>query len=227
MDVDRYKLVILLNCFHLSDEQRTQVTNRLLNRNRTVVWCYATGLFNGPAVSLQSMCELTGLKLVRATTEECLSATISLTEQGRQLWPDPTSAPATIGRPEVRGQMIFVDDPDAQVWGTWQGRPETALALKQIRDWNSVYTINPVLPAAFYRALARRAGVHLYHEQDDTLYVNRSYLTLSADAAGRRQICLPQPCRICNPFTDETLWNHVTTFAYDFRAKETVIWRLT
>jgi hypothetical protein len=98
--------------------------------------------------------------------------------------------------------------------------------MKQIRSWTSVYTLNPVLPAAFLRALARHAGVHLYNDRDDTLYASRSFLTLAADAAGRRQIQLPRRCDVFDPFTGVRLGRRVKTLERDFQAKETVVWRL-
>jgi len=92
--------------------------------------------------------------------------------------------------------------------------------------WTSVYTANPVLPAACPRALARQVGAHIYNDRDDTLYASRSFLTVAADAAGWRIMHLPRRLDILDPFTDTVLWNAVTRFAYNFQAKETVIWRL-
>jgi hypothetical protein len=98
--------------------------------------------------------------------------------------------------------------------------------MKRMKRWTSVYTLNPALPAAFLRALARHAGVHLYNDRDDTLYASRSFLTLAADAAGLRKIRLPRRCDVFDPFTGERLWRGVRSFEREFQAKETVIWRL-
>ena len=110
--------------------------------------------------------------------------------------------------------------------GTLQDRPETTLAMKSMGHWTSIYTLNPVLPAGFLRALARRAGVHIYNDRDDTLYASRSYLTLAANLAGRRRIQLPRRADVFGPFTGDRLWHGVPAFERDFQAKETVIWRL-
>ena len=72
-------------------------------------------------------------------------------------------------------------------------------------SWTSVYTLNPALPAAFLRALARCAGVHIYNEGDDTLYASRSYLTINADGAGTRTIRFPQPLDLVDPFSGRQL----------------------
>jgi hypothetical protein len=107
-----------------------------------------------------------------------------------------------------------------------EGRTEVVLAMKSLPGWTSVYTVNPVLPASFLRALARQAGVHVYNDHDDTLYASRSYLTLAANLAGPRRIRLPRRSDVCDPFTGQRLCRRVTEFEREFRAKETVIWRI-
>ena len=93
-------------------------------------------------------------------------------------------------------------------------------------DWTSVYTLNPVLPATFLRALARHAGVHIYNDRDDTLYASRSYLTLAANLAGPRTIRLPRSADVYDPLAGERLWQAVTEFDVVCREKETFLWRL-
>jgi hypothetical protein len=82
------------------------------------------------------------------------------------------------------------------------------------------------LPATFLRGLARQAGVHVYNDQDDTLYASRSFLTLAANQPGPRPIRLPKPSDVYDPFTGQRLCRRVTEFEFEFGAKETVIWRI-
>jgi beta-galactosidase len=244
LDTRRHKLVIFLNCFHLTDAQRDLIRRRLLNQNRTVLWCYAPGLFNGGRRSAAAMHELTGIRLVPSDKAERVRARIALTERGARLWSQPeakppgdskvdkTAAPASVGLPSsighehVWGQLVAVEDAEAVVLGTLQDRLEVVLAMKPMARWTSIYSLNPVLPAGFLRALARHAGVHVYQNQDDTLYASRSYLTLAANLVGRRQIQLPRRAEVFDPFTGNRLWRSVSAFEHDFQAKETVIWRL-
>lgn len=121
--------------------------------------------------------------------------------------------------------MLSVEDPQAIPLGRIEGRKEVALAMKRLKHWTSLYTLNPVLPAAFLRALARQAGIHIYQDADDTLYASRSYLTVAAGVAGRRIIRLPGPCDVFDPFSGARIWRRVTRFEQDFQAKEVVIWR--
>ena len=54
-DMARYRFVIFLNCFHLSGNQRGLIRQHVLGHGRTVLWCYAPGLFNGAAASVDAI----------------------------------------------------------------------------------------------------------------------------------------------------------------------------
>jgi hypothetical protein len=225
-DLNGYKFVIFLNCFHLSDAQRRLIWRSVLNRNRTVLWCYAPGLFNGRRTSVQAMQELTGLRLALSTKADRVQARIRLHPRGIPLGSNTGRSPQVIGHEHVWAQLISVEDESAVPLGTLEGRTEVVLAMKSVPGWTSVYTVNPVLPASFLRALARHAGVHVYNDHDDTLYASRSFLTLAANLAGPRRIRLPRRSDVYDPFNGQRLCRRVTEFARDFQAKETVIWRI-
>lgn len=244
LDTHRYKLVIVLNCFHLTDAQRQLIRRKVLNRRRTVLWCHAPGLFKGAKTSVEAMREFTGMNLVRAVKPERVRARIALTDEGARLWSSTQSpyvdgsissvpgaartaaVPGIIGHQDIWVQLVSVEDKEAVALGTLESRREVVLAVKSLSGWKSVYTLNPVLPAAFLRALARQAGVHLYNDRDDTLYASRSYLTLAVDGAGPRNVRLPHRRNVFDPFTNKLIWKAVTQFERKFQDKETVIWRL-
>jgi hypothetical protein len=123
----------------------------------------------------------------------------------------------------VWGQAAAVDDPAATALGVRQGTREVGLALKAMGSWTSVYTLNPVLPAALLRAIARHAAVHVYNNRDDTLYASRDYLTINADGAGSRTICFPCPVHVSDPFTGGQLARSTTRFTCALRDKETLL----
>ncbi len=225
-DVNRYKFVLFLNCFHLSDAQRRLIRRRVLNRNRTVLWGYAPGLFDGPKASVRAMQELTGLRLALAPKPDRVQARISLNDRGAQFGSHGVPSPRVIGHEHIWAQLVSVEDRSATALGTLAGRSEVVLAMKSLPGWTSIYTLNPVLPASFLRALARQAGVHLYNDRDDTFYASRSYLTLAADGPGPRRIRLPKRSDVFEPFTGQRLCRRVTEFNHEFHAQETVIWRI-
>lgn len=225
-DVNRYKLVIFLNCFHLSNAQRRLIRMRVLNRNRTVLWCYAPGLFNGRHTSVHAMQELTGLRLALAATPDRVQARIRLTDRGSRFGSNSVPSPQVIGHEHLWAQLVSVEDDSATALGALAGRSEVALAMKPRPGWTSVYSLNPVLPSFFLRALARHAGVHIYNDHDDTLYASRSFLCVAADQPGPRRIRLPGHSNVHDPFTNQQLCRRVTGFTHRFQAKETVLWRI-
>jgi len=225
-DLNRYKFVLFLNCFHLSDAQRRLIRRRVLNRNRTVLWCYAPGLFNGPKASVHAMQELTGFHLALAATPDRVQARIRLSDRGAQFGSNASPSPQLIGHEHIWAPLISVEDHSATALGKLAGRSEVVLAMKSMSGWTSVYSLNPVLPASFLRRLARHAGAHVYNDQDDTVYASRSFLTLAANLAGRRRIRLPRRSDVYDPFTGQRLWHRATGFEQTFQSKETVIWRI-
>jgi len=226
VDIKRYRFVIFLNCFHLSEAQRRLIRKRVLKRERTVLWCYAPGLFNGNTRSVEAMRALTGIQLALSVEPDPVRLRVRLNEQGRRLCPRPDPAAEIIGHEHVWAQLISVQDDAAQAWGTLEGRAEVVLAGKAMPGWTSVYTVNPVLPASFLRGLAFRAGVHLYNDHDDTLSASRSFLPLAAALAGPRWIRLPRRSEVYDPFNGERLHRSTHSFEHHFQAGEVVIWRL-
>ena len=78
----------------------------------------------------------------------------------------------------------------------------------------------------FFRALARSAGVHIYNEKNDTIYVSKSYLTVNADGQGTRIISLPRPADVYDAITETLIKKNVTKFELNLKDKETKIIRL-
>jgi hypothetical protein len=227
VDMNRYKLVIFLDCFHLTADQRELIRRTVLNRGRTVLWSYAPGLFNGVATSVEAMRELTGFTLTRSAQTDRKRLRIALTEAGRHWWHTlaGSAPPRRVGHEHVWAQTWAVDDPHTSVLGRLEDRPEIALAIKRMPDWTSVYTLNPAMPAAFFRGLARQAGVHVYNMRDDTLYASRSYLTVNADGLGDRELQFPDCVDLFDPFTGHCPARRVKVWPYSFQDKETLVLR--
>lgn len=222
-DLERHKLVIFLNCFHLSGAQRDLIHRRVLQRGRTVLWCYAPGLFEGHGSAVEAMRELSGLQLSLAPDPAPVRLRIALSSQpfaGLERLPD-----RLVGHEHAWARLVSVTDPQATTLGVLEGRSDVALAVKPLAGWTSMFTLNPVLPAAVLRIFARRAGVHIYNERDDTLYAGASFLAVNADGAGPRTLCFPQPVDLWDPFRSDLLAHGVTRWERELRDKETLLVR--
>jgi hypothetical protein len=227
LDVARYRLVILLNCFHLTDVQRRQIRQVLCRENRMLLWCYAPGLFQDSVASGESMADLTGLRLAIAPDETPVRLQITL-QGGSHPAVDELIAggTSTVGSPHVWARIIALSDETATALGRLQGRNEVLFGLKSLGEWTSVYTANAVLPASLLRALARSAGVHIFSERDEAFYASRSYVCLQAATDGRHTLHFPRPTDLVDPFTGSSCASSVRTFSREMKSGETLLLRM-
>jgi hypothetical protein len=221
----RYKLIIFLNAYNVTDAQWRTI-EKLKGGGRTLLWCYAPGLFNGSLASEARMSRLTGLNLKLAADPRPAPLQVEVSES-----PHPVAAAlrragiSTLGS-ERKARRIVVSDPEAACLGLAPGTRECMLAMKPMKGWTSVYAPTPDLAPAFYRALARQAGVHIYSDRDDTFYANKSYACLHANGSGPRTLRFPSPFGLYNAFTETLLAAKASDYTCDLKHGETVLLRL-
>jgi hypothetical protein len=224
-DIEQYKLVIFLNTYHISGEQK-QAIEKLKANGRTIVWCYAPGLFNGSEMSVDEMRKLTQISIKPSDDDTRIAPKIEFLNDGHCLLKEIAKAEKKIsGSDKTICKLFYVSDTNATSLGTLPGKNEVTMAIKQMEGWNSVYAITPILGPAVYKALARFAGAHIYSETDDTFYACKSYITISCDKAGVKTIKFPSKVDVFDPATDEVLYKDVTEFTKDFTAGQTMIIR--
>ncbi len=222
LDTRRYKLVIVLNAYHLTPSQFSLLED-LKNAGRTIVWSYAAGLFQGHARNTTRMGRLVGMTLKMDETQ-FVAPRIELAPGAAHL--AGPSARTPLGPTSPSSYLIHVTDPAAECLGRFPEGGSTVLARRRMDDWTSIYTLTASLPAESYRELARAAGVHVYNDRNDTLYVNRSYLTINANGAGQRVLRLPEMCNVQDAINKALVARKVREFAVDLRDKETRIFHL-
>jgi hypothetical protein len=228
MDVSRYKMIVFLNCYHLTAKQQQVIQERVLCGNRTVLWCYAAGLFDGSKTCPERMQELTGFQIAYAPEAERQRIRIVLTEVGWTVgYKEISSSPAAIGHEHIWAVPMMLANQDVTVLGTLEGGNEPALAMKSMGAWTSVYTMNPVLPAGFLRGLAQKAGVHIFNDRDDTLYAGKGFIAVNADGAAARTIHFPYSVEPREPFTGRCIAEKTAAYTAEMADKETLLlhWR--
>lgn len=225
MDTSRYKLFIVLNAFHMTDDQMELVNRKLRKDGKTLFWIYAPGMFNGNQTLPRRVSQVAGMEIVFSENEQLIAPTMTLRPQGFcKALIDQGMTEAGPSSPSCRA--VTVRDPEAQVLGIGKVSGEPVLAAKNVNGVRSVYSVTASLPPSFYRELARDAGVHIYNNRDDTLYVSRSYLTVNADGAGPRRIQFPVPVDIYDAVTEEKLAARAVQLTLDLRDKETRMLRI-
>ena len=224
LPVDRYKMVIFLNTFRLDGLQRKTISEKVQNNGRQVIWLYAPGYFRGDhaAGDVAEISEVTGIKIV--TAERPAAPTTAIFD-GKVLG----NADATIpDLPLLNGDQFVVEDADSTTLATRADTGKPVVAMKDHGGWTSIYAAVAPLSRTFLRAVAVRAGIHLYGDSPlDAVYANRSYLTLvPSPQAGPRTLRLPFRARVCDTFSGEVLCEDADAFTTDFKPSESRIFSL-
>jgi hypothetical protein len=226
LDTTRYKLVIFLNNYNMTDRQRELVDKKLKNNGRVLMWCYAPGYFNGAKRSVDMMKELTGLNIQLAKGDGFIAPRIKLQSAGKEILALQSQGERVIGPGNKQCDLMYIEpDQACQVLGVDPVSGKPVLAAKKMDGWISLYSVTASLPAEIYRQLAKSAGVHIYNDRDDTLYANSGYLTIHANGKGVRTIKFPWPTRIFNAVTEESMAANTDTLTYDFEDGETLMLR--
>ncbi len=240
VDLARYKLVIFLNCYNVESSERDWINPHLKRDDKTLVWCYAPGLFNGPNRPDDGMSNLTGIEVDPTEMEPESSGMANLrpsasTHQlaqaiAKRLDDSRTPSGAKDGEDEPQrssGLPFHVIDDSATPLAVDAGTGLVTLAQKAHNDWTSIYSSTALLPPDVWREIAAAAGVHIFNDANDTLYVNRSYLCVHANGDGERTIKLPVLADVRDAFATDRSWHAVDSVTLPMVNGETVLleWR--
>ncbi|MEJ5252324.1 MAG: hypothetical protein HPY54_04730 [Chthonomonadetes bacterium] len=179
-DTQSYRLLLMVNCFALGDEQVERLRALLAGSGVTVVWFYAPGFVCPEELSVERMSRLTGFSLRL------------LPEPGRML---VEAGGRTFGLPGTHRPRFVVEDASAEELGRWQDGSGVAMARKQMEGYTSVYVGTAPVPAEILRAIAQEAKVHMWSNQPDIVYACADAVSITAATDGEREIYLPKPMR--------------------------------
>lgn len=182
LDLSRFRMLVFVNAFALSEEQRAMIRERCMNDKRLLVWVYAPGLIKDN-LSADNISSLLGMKVRMEATHP--KAQISVK------FPGETKVYSYEGA-EVSPFFHVVEGADAEVGHTAEGR--VVVAEKNGADYRNIFVSLPPLPWVLLQKYAKQAGVHLYMEGGGGCIANESYLALplSASGTGIRTLKLPK-----------------------------------
>ncbi len=233
-----YDLYLFLNAYRLDGKTRGQM-QALRKRGRTLVYMYAQGFLSPeePTASAENVSGLTGIRMREAKGPQ--SGRIVLTENASLLGLTPGDEIGEYDKPVVGGMgfahndhkpypapnqplspVFVVDDPEATVLGVYKESGEPALAIKEVDGCTLVYLGALAPTVRLIRALCRRAGIHLYVEEDCFTFACESYVGLHAPRDGKIELRLPGKRGLREVYTGETLAPD-TRFELSLRKGET------
>lgn len=188
-EIPQYKCYIFLNTFYLDDRTRKAI-EKLKRQGGMFVWFYAPGLVSEKEIRVENMEAITGMKMELSLEPQVLKIEL----EDKRKW----------GNGKEISPVIWVGDDSVEVLGRFpDGKP--ALTLKKFPKFTSVYIATPPAPAGILRELLKKAGVHIYIESEDVLYVNQSFLAIHTREGGLKHIKLPMEKEVEDAFTGKRL----------------------
>lgn len=229
---DPYRLVIVLGCWYLGAQRRSELAAALQRDGRTVLWFHAPGLIDESGIDPAHAHELCGMRLglsERTAVDGGVPVTLTLCDHQHPITAG-LSASTTAGTAWPLAPMPFIDDPDATPLGTMFSTHEVepvALAARSFADWRSVVSTVPNLPAPLLRGIARWAGCHIYSDGDDAVHCDGTWLSIHSAAGGPRSVRLPGPRRVEDAWSGAAVGDAPCETIYcELAPRETRMWRL-
>jgi len=189
-----YKAYLFLNAFSLSDKERKIIKEKITVNGNVVAWVYAPGLYKGQSFSEEYMKDITGISLKLDKSEGPLRAMV--TNTGNPLTSSCEKGDTFGNGGEKISPRIYSDDPSAKTLGTCSPENRPGIVVKDMGSWKSVFIAVPRIPASVLRGICKLANVHIYSDNDLTIYPNRRYITIYPDRHMTADIKFPANVRL-------------------------------
>lgn len=186
---DRTKLYVFVNLFAPTEELKTKIQN-LRAAGKSCLFLYAPGYITREGYSLSAMQALTGFDF--SVAEEHKGRVVACEDKSLAWGGDRGVSP-----------LFTVDGKDCEVLAVYEesGLPAGAVKMrdKGLDAWFACGTV----PAKLLRDIAKRAGVFLYHEDDDPVYVNGGMFGMYSAQGGERTVHFPKDCTLIDLYDND------------------------
>ena len=190
----KYKVVVFLNAFADTPELR-KAYQALKEKNVSIVTVYGAGFLAPGGISVQTMSDLVGMRLLKAapSTLSAMPGPIQIERSGE-----------TYGAEYPVQTRFFASDPGAGIHGAYTdgaGGGSCAIASKG----KNYFYGGALLSPEFLRFVAGQAGVHIYLDTNDNLYVGAHLISIHAVTSGQKTIMLPRECMVEDVYSGEKI----------------------
>lgn len=148
-------------------------------------------------------------------------------------------ASETFGNPEGTpfkatrvNPLIVPEDPGSLYLGKYtyfcysSRNMDTAIAIKDMEKWSSVYWGPKVLDAEVMRVIANYFGVHIYNWENDLVYANKYFVTIHAYTSGIKHIFLPKKANVYDVFEENLIGKGIKDFKIKMEIGKTKLFHL-
>ena len=177
--LDSYKLVIFANCFEPSSQRIAMIKEYLAKGKKTAIWVYASGLYSDGLLAPKIFEDNFGISVGLRPGKP--SAKIRVVSTGEEA-----------GTSELCNNFAIEKGKDIEVMATYIDSGEIAIA----RKGKVVYCGLPDIGISLLREIARQAGVHIWTEDKDSVFVAPCFVGLHTALAGSKTIKLPSKAEV-------------------------------
>ncbi len=225
--VEHARMYLVLNAFAPTEAQR-RALKELIRKGKMVVWFYAPGYVRNNSASAEHITDLTGIRVVE---KEQIPSGIAYTGAAIMARRAGVSLDSReeFGVREPHSPGFVVQDASAHTLATFLATGEVAVAIKRVERGWSVYF--GTLRAGVYllRALAKKAGVHLYQSyREPVVCMGSGLLALhgTQQSTWEQSISLPELATVYDPLRGETLKQQTCSLSLRIDKGETRLLRL-
>lgn len=216
----KYRMYVMLNLFHVTDPVNKEIIKLQQGDAKSIVWVYAPGLMTDKADPANCV-KLTGIKLQMLRDKSPLQ--VEINENGNKMFPSLPKG-FIYGTQYKIGPVMVAKDPSAQTLGTLYGFDLPGLVYKNIKGVQTYYTASTKLSYQLLRAIAARAGVHIYNNVDDGTYVNKSFISIHTVRGGKRTLSFPAPVSLYDVYNDKVVAVNSKAVTVEMPVKTTEIY---
>lgn len=186
IDFSQYKLVIFLNQFKHNKDYEKIINDNIKQNNRTILWVYAPNYISNK-FDVNMVSDTIGMKAKKVNPPE----TVVNVNDKRFGFTFPKDTMFFI---DVDGDDYFTTTENGvDVLGRYQICLRPALVSKNCGNYTSVFSASGYISAEVLREIAKRAGVHIYsNNNDNVVYVNSEMIGVYHRMKSDAEICLKE-----------------------------------
>ena len=174
VDLSRYKLIMFLDAFYLTEEQRNYVNQTVKGGGRSLLFVGPCDYISDNDVSCERMSALCEMEIGLLPKDEALVRAFN----------------STYGYEEAKSPTPYVCEGSGRVLGRFADSRACALAVKKGPDYNVFYSALGHLSHEALRGIAKMAGVHIYVEEGVFTYINDTVAGVYNTGAATTEITL-------------------------------------
>ena len=182
---DRYKAVVFVNCFLLTDAQKRVLRRKVARNGRHLVWIMAPGYTDGARLDAGMIRDVTSMNIARHMLNQPPQAILRV--------------PGLTGRLQVAksfSPFFVVDDRSAEGLGALESSGETVLARKALGTHTSWFSSLPPLSDGLLGHIFKEAGAHIYVPPGDVIHAGGGILCIHTAEGGERDLVLKNGKRL-------------------------------